>query len=450
MMNSEAPINAGHAFANAAEEYEDRDQWAKAIQAHENAAQQFQKALDYSQDNEADKTLRLLIATHTRKAKEIQRKWQKQQMEKTSATTTPAAHAGPMIHPADLDMQALMQALPAHDTNDHPAKRAFDASHHGIGESYALLSTGEEEEDAADPFNRFLKVVETLMDQLSNPVAFATAPLNEDDMPTPYQQRFLANDPLIPNDDGSNAMAESFFMVPDHPETKPSANTSASSSEHDNDHLQVENEHLKRQVDQLTRRLRSLEKTAEESHMLKSSILQFRNDVQRQAKRIMQSHDPASLRSSVAFGPLTGSAIHPTVQSYPRPPPLNANGASNAELVSRIKELEDENKRLKDQNEKQQLLMNKYRERWEKLKESAKKRRAQPIDSPSMASGPSTLTVDARPAYASPSRPPPGLLRTLAQQQPPSTYLPFATTSHHPASSSSSSSPTSASLARPT
>lgn len=48
------------------------------------------------------------------------------------------------------------------------------------------------------------------------------------------------------------------------------------------------------------------------------------------------------------------------------------------DVVSRIRELEEENRQLKIQNEKQQALMNKYRERWEKLKESAKKRRAQP------------------------------------------------------------------------
>lgn len=46
--------------------------------------------------------------------------------------------------------------------------------------------------------------------------------------------------------------------------------------------------------------------------------------------------------------------------------------------VARIRELEEENRQLRIQNEKQQALVNKYRERWEKLKESAKKRRAQP------------------------------------------------------------------------
>lgn len=43
-------------------------------------------------------------------------------------------------------------------------------------------------------------------------------------------------------------------------------------------------------------------------------------------------------------------------------------------IVNRIKELEDANRNLRSQNRKQDALMNKYRERWEKLKEGAKKR----------------------------------------------------------------------------
>lgn len=45
-------------------------------------------------------------------------------------------------------------------------------------------------------------------------------------------------------------------------------------------------------------------------------------------------------------------------------------------VVLRIKELEEENKQLQLQNEKQKVLMNRYKERWEMLKENAKKRRA--------------------------------------------------------------------------
>jgi hypothetical protein len=42
------------------------------------------------------------------------------------------------------------------------------------------------------------------------------------------------------------------------------------------------------------------QKAAEEGNVLKSSILQFRNDVQKQAKRIMQSQE--SMKSSMVFG----------------------------------------------------------------------------------------------------------------------------------------------------
>jgi hypothetical protein len=52
--------------------------------------------------------------------------------------------------------------------------------------------------------------------------------------------------------------------------------------------------------------------------------------------------------------------------------------ASIANPQARIKELEDEVKALRFEYSRQKDLMGKYKERWEKLKESAKKRRAQP------------------------------------------------------------------------
>lgn len=45
-------------------------------------------------------------------------------------------------------------------------------------------------------------------------------------------------------------------------------------------------------------------------------------------------------------------------------------------IVNRLRELEEENRQLKIQNEKQKTLVSKYKERWEMLKENAKKRRA--------------------------------------------------------------------------
>jgi predicted transcriptional regulator len=81
--------------------------------------------------------------------------------------------------------------------------------------------------------------------------------------------------------------------------------------------------------------------------------------------------------------------------------PLSKNirhvGSSTAEIVNRIKELEDANRALRSQNRKQDALMNKYKERWERLKEGAKKR--QPSNSTttllsSLASNSPPITID--------------------------------------------------------
>ncbi|ORZ15646.1 hypothetical protein BCR42DRAFT_437914 [Absidia repens] len=496
-MNSEAPVNTGHTYANAAEEYEDKEQWSKAIEAHQNAAEQFRKALEYTQDAETVKSLRLLMANHTRRIKDLERKvakarseqqqqqqlqdqreGQKQQNQQTESPTGTVYNqqlmSGGLNSPNTLgndniNMHGLLNALPGM-TSPTSGSTSFrgridknkvnELSHHGtIGESYALLSTDnyDDDDDASDPFNKFLQVVETLVDQLSNPVAFASAPLNEGDVPTPYHQRLLSTDePENPPRDIGNdntmdvsTMMESFFFVPDNQDESIPAtgsNTTASSSSpfygQDRETLQAENEQLRRRVEQLSRRLQSLEKTAEESNMLKSSILQFRNDVQRQAKRIMQTHESVSMRSSsVALLGSSGINAGATHNSYPRHPGMNqtTNGSSTAELVTRLKDTEDENKRLKDQIDKQQLLMNKYRERWEKLKESAKKRRAQTPDVPSSNNNnsnnnnnnnninPNNGTMsDYQRSYSSR---PPALLRSLAQQSASPHHPPFASSS---------------------
>ena len=114
--------------------------------------------------------------------------------------------------------------------------------------------------------------------------------------------------------------------------------------------------------------------------------MQFRSDVKKQAKRIMQSQDYSAMRASSSAALMTTSSH--THNGYIRPSgdlgsgwfglAFNHGYWCSLFVVSRIRELEEENRQLKLQNEKQQALMNKYRERWEKLKESAKKRRAQP------------------------------------------------------------------------
>jgi hypothetical protein len=75
-------------------------------------------------------------------------------------------------------------------------------------------------QDDSDPFNKFWNAVETLVQKLSNPVAFATVPLNEEDDPKALmeesniyaeQQGDVSKQPIQRQIEAS--MMESFFVV---------------------------------------------------------------------------------------------------------------------------------------------------------------------------------------------------------------------------------------------
>ncbi|CDH53332.1 predicted protein [Lichtheimia corymbifera JMRC:FSU:9682] len=420
-MMPDTPVNAGHAYASRAEDHEEREDWAKAAEAHSQAAEQFQKAVAYTQDAVASKTLQLLALDHLRKAKELERKVIKiQKGRQATKQHSPSGSHSINEHSSSsssssstisssFDMGSLRQALAGDRKRHHGGRTTHGSSTPAIGGSYAVLPSDGRDEDSdedADPFNKFWGVVEQLMDNLSNPVAFTSAPLNEYDNPTPAwtQQKSSTTAANMDDEDDhlASKMMESYFFVPDPQQYQ---NGSESSSSKSNDYA-TENEQLRKRVNDLTYQVQSLEKAAEERNALKSSIMQFRSDVKKQAKRIMQSQDYSAMRASSSAALMTTSTN--THNGYIRP---------SGDLVSRIRELEEENRQLKIQNEKQQVLMNKYRERWEKLKESAKKRRAQPEqESPTSSSAYTTCSSD--------NMKQPTLLRSLAQQSPP--YPPFA------------------------
>ncbi|KAG2219925.1 hypothetical protein INT45_010439 [Circinella minor] len=438
----------GHSYANAAEDYEDREAWVEAAEAHSNAAEQFQKAIEFTQDAVTCKTLRLLHLDHLRKAKELERKitkikQQQEEEQEKQRQLQQQQNQRPLRQSnhnttTTFDMNGLRHALQTSRRLQHPnnyhntISTTSGTTSPAIGGSYAVLPPDgrlddEDNEDESDPFNKFWEVVETLVDKLSNPVAFASVPLNENDNPTPAWN-LQKHEKQDEDEDGVAAkMVESYFFVPEPRQ--------GNLRQHD---YAAENEQLKKQIEQLVKRVQTLEKTAEESNMLKSSILQFRNDVQKQAKRIMQSHDYSHMRASSSAALMATSNTN--TPSYN--PITNISSSSSyirpsSDLAARVKELEEENRQLRIQSEKQQALMNKYRERWEKLKESAKKRRSQQpnqqdISSPSSSSNMGggnnnnnrmnyTKLASCSSEYVSGgnSGRQPTLLRTLAQQSSP-------------------------------
>ncbi|KAI8883812.1 hypothetical protein K501DRAFT_285150 [Backusella circina FSU 941] len=137
---------------------------------------------------------------------------------------------------------------------------------------------------------------------------------------------------------------DSYFVVTDNSTTENSTK---------------ENERLKIQLNKLKYQVQALEQKSAESSLLKNSIVQFRNDVHQQAKRLRQTHEANMM---------TRSAITPTNKN------MRTLDSSTIDMVNRVRELEEENRNIRMENKKQEALINKYRERWEKLEEGAKKR----------------------------------------------------------------------------
>lgn len=198
------------------------------------------------------------------------------------------------------------------------------------------------------------------MDRLSNPVAFTSAPIHENDEPILDKPHQVLNGESVGEEEQSrieremSSISECFF-APNKPVTE----------EEDSDltkDYEKENEELRAQIQQLNDKIHILEKKSVDSTVLKSSIIQFKNDVHKQALKILQTQESTIMTRSAT---VTGLSLSRNIRTA---------GTSTAEIVNRIKELEDANRNLRSQNRKQDALMIKYRERWEKLKEGAKKR----------------------------------------------------------------------------
>ncbi|KAL4925406.1 uncharacterized protein BDV17DRAFT_272187 [Aspergillus undulatus] len=125
--------------------------------------------------------------------------------------------------------------------------------------------------------------------------------------------------------------------------------------------LQMENQALKHLSDTLSKRLHMWEVNAQSSSM-----------ALRQSLKAMQQNVP-----SPEHGLQSGSAI-------PSPTGIITPAAANTEHDQRIKELEEiircsekEREQAERENEKLHNALGRYRDRWEKLKEGAKNRRAE-------------------------------------------------------------------------
>ncbi|KAJ3098829.1 hypothetical protein HK100_005006 [Physocladia obscura] len=154
-----------------------------------------------------------------------------------------------------------------------------------------------------------------------------------------------------------------------------------------------ENEQLKSTIEFLTKRVQFLEKAGEENQMLKSSIIQFRQDVQRQAKRYGV---PGATGGNNPSASISGNILSPRytsenagIQQYNQQHQKNGSpgasgiGGDTKDQISndgqiairRVASLEKELLETKENYEKQLTDLLKYKERWLKVKDSSRKKK---------------------------------------------------------------------------
>jgi len=268
-----------------------------------------------------------------------------------------------------------------------------------VDESFMLL--GGQRSDPGDAFNQFWNIMQGMMDNLSQPVAFATAPLgmpesqpasnmskskgsseallrqdgnlsSDTDIEEPMVARFarrlgmsgdskksdrspsslqtrVVSAPDSDPDDGfeeGDHLTESFFLIPS------SSGSSPQNLNQDNAALRVEVDVLKRRLEATER---ALQLRREQDVQLRDSIFQATKEAQRAMGQSFVLPAPTSSVMREMPGIKTGR---------------------EAQYARRVKELEEELRVLRLDNDKQKAMIVRYQEKWEKLKESAKRRKA--------------------------------------------------------------------------
>ncbi|KAJ1827205.1 hypothetical protein LPJ56_001786 [Coemansia sp. RSA 2599] len=155
------------------------------------------------------------------------------------------------------------------------------------------------------------------------------------------------------NVERAKAAAEDAVNEMPRPET---AHKTEGKDGYDLDALKEENRSLRALVRHLNEKIRTLESAAQENNMLKSSILNFREEFHRHANAV------------------TMPRLYDQGSVFRRSQTPSASGTPAASDAL-AKQLQSQLEAMSLENAKQKAQVTKYRERWEKLKESAKRKR---------------------------------------------------------------------------
>ncbi|KAJ3883767.1 hypothetical protein F5051DRAFT_390866 [Lentinula edodes] len=389
----ELPMNTAHQHAANAEDYMNSGLLVPASEEHFKAAEAYTAAVDCTEDASTKHTLQMLCNEHRRTGKELLRKIAKLESEGKDPTEPQKNN--------QIQTSSNPQTIAGSSRiiRSAPPQQHLTDSQVAVDESFMLLAG--QRSDPGDAFNQFWNIMQGMLDNLSQPVAFATVPLGVEAIPGPSSPRrdsSLSSDteseePIVSRltrklgmgrptsamqsktlsrslktpisseleledddffDEGDD-LSGSFYVIP---------------SESTMSFLKKENVALKAEIELTQKRLeaseRVLQMRKEQDMQLRESIVQASKEAQRAmgasfvGQRGQIAPDFASVNLNVPASALPIPGIHT---------------AREGQYMRKVKELEEELRSLRNENEKNKAMIVKFRERWEKLKESAKRKK---------------------------------------------------------------------------
>ncbi|KAE9406416.1 hypothetical protein BT96DRAFT_1014917 [Gymnopus androsaceus JB14] len=377
----ELPMNTAHQHAANAEDYTNSGLLIPASEEHLKAAEAYAAAIERTADASTKRTLQMLCNEHRKSGKELERKIAKLRSEGKDPTQPQKPDP---VHNFEHRSNSHPIAGPSRIIPSPPPNQHLTDSQGTVDESFMLLAG--QRSDPGDAFNQFWNIMQGMLDNLSQPVAFATVPLGSEPIPgtsSPRRDLSLSSDtepeePMVSRLTRKFGMGKSSSAKPKNTplsSSLPKHSSSGSDPNLDDDDffdegddlsgsfyvipsestvaaLKTENSSLKAEIESIQKRLDATERVLQ---MRKEQDMQLRDSIV-QASKEAQRAMGASLVGQ--RGPLT-----PDFAS------LNLNVPVSALPIPGI------HTALRTENEKNKAMIAKFRERWDKLKESAKRKK---------------------------------------------------------------------------
>ncbi|GJJ12202.1 hypothetical protein Clacol_006443 [Clathrus columnatus] len=367
-MSAEISVSQAHRHASNAEDYTKEGLLSliiliQAADEHFKSAEAFQQCVERTGDERTKKILKMFSNEHEKLGKDLQKKISKLQEEGGD----PTQPHPPQITPSRNRSENFRSKSPYESARRppyYPGPPHSGYSSPQIDESYMVLGNQSESHET---FDQFWKSLEGMLDKLSQPVAFATAPLAQQNSASPSGKENKSvgsmstlRNPPKQRHNHDKPIADSFYEIEE-----------VSAGDDDDSFFMVSPS-------------KGSNSLTQENDALKARVLELETRLQRSER--MRIEQEEQLRERVEVARREAHRVKASGILPPRPPPPLDLGPLNVALSSlpqnkevqlnrRIKDLEDELKLSKLENEKQKAIIVKFKERWEKLKESAKKKR---------------------------------------------------------------------------